>query len=214
MKKTSILIAAFAVLTAFGTKDTIRTQDPVNPVTTITKDDKKVLLDYFKKTNKKLWKNVKGLSSAQLQYKAAPEKWSVAQCLEHIILTEDYIFEMVEKLMQDPANPERRDEIKITDEALINGMTDRSKKAKAPEEIQPEGSYTDTKSAMKAFEEQRKKIITFLKNTPVEEMRKHVTDSPFGAIDAYQFSLFIAAHSARHTLQIEEVMADSGFPSE
>ncbi|MBC9797827.1 DinB family protein [Sinomicrobium weinanense] len=214
MKKVSILIAAFVILTAFSPNDTIRVDNRENPVEITFKNDKQALLDYFKETNKNLLKNVKGLSSEQLQYKASPEKWSVAQCLEHIILTEEYIFGMVEKLMQEPANPERKEEIKISGEDLIKGMTDRSNKAKAPEEIQPSGKYTDVKEAIKAFEKQRAGILKYIKNAKVEDMRNHVTDSPFGAIDGYQFALFIASHTARHTLQIEEVKADAGFPSE
>lgn len=214
MKKVSILIATFAILTSFSARDAIHINTPAEPAAIVAKDDKQTLLDYFKETNKNLLKSVKGLSSEQLQYKADPEKWSVAQCLEHIILTEEYIFGMVEKLMQEPANPERKEEIKITGEDLIKGMTDRSQKAQAPEEIQPSGTYTDVKSAIKDFEKQRENIVKYMKKASVEDMRNHVTDSPFGAIDAYQFSLFIASHSARHTLQIEEVMADPGFPSE
>lgn len=213
MKKVSILIVAFVILTAFSAKDTIRTSDPAKPVAVIAKDDKQALFDYFKKTNKSLLKSIKGLSSEQLQYKPAPEKWSVAQCLEHIILTEGHIFGMVEKLMQEPANPERKEEIKISEDELIKGMTDRSQKAQAPEEIQPSDKYSNVKEAIKAFEKQRAKIKKYIASTPVEDMRDHVTDSPFGAVDAYQFTLFLAAHSARHTLQIEEVKADPGFPS-
>ncbi|MGS2741625.1 DinB family protein [Sinomicrobium sp. M5D2P17] len=213
MRKVSILIAAFAILTAFSTKDTIRTNNRANP-TVIAKDDKQVLLDYFKETNKNLLQNVKGLSSEQLKFKAAPDKWSVAQCLEHIILTEGYIFDMVNTLMKEPANPERREEINITDEDLIKGMTDRSQKAQAPEEIQPSDKYTNARQALQALEKQRAKMKKYIKSTSVEDMRNHVTDSPFGAIDAYQFTLFIAAHSARHTLQIEEVKKDPGFPAE
>ncbi|MGS2764226.1 DinB family protein [Sinomicrobium sp. M5D2P9] len=213
MKKVSILIAAFAILTAFSTKDTIRTNNRAKTAV-IAKDDKQVLLDYFKETNKNLLQNVKGLSSEQLKFKATSDKWSIAQCLEHIILTEGYIFDMVNTLMKEPANPERREEIKITDEDLIKGMTDRSQKAQAPEEIQPSDKYTNARQALQDLEKQRAKIKKYIKSTSVEDMRNHVTDSPFGAIDAYQFTLFIAAHSARHTLQIEEVKKDPGFPAE
>jgi len=38
-------------------------------------------------------------------------------------------------------------------------------------------------------------------------------DSPLGKqLDAYQWVLFIAAHSERHTKQIDEVKADPHFP--
>jgi len=43
-------------------------------------------------------------------------------------------------------------------------------------------------------------------------LRDHVTDSPMGKLDGYEFVLLIAAHSERHTKQINEVKADPNFP--
>jgi hypothetical protein len=44
-------------------------------------------------------------------------------------------------------------------------------------------------------------------------LRDHAIDSPLGKkLDAYQWVLFISAHSERHTKQINEVKADAGFP--
>ncbi|SFW36280.1 DinB superfamily protein [Sinomicrobium oceani] len=209
MKKTAILIVSFLTLTAFA---------PGYMLSTSVKSgteagDKQFLLDYYKETAKKLTGSIKGLSKDQLGYQPKPESWSINQCLEHIILTEAFLFENIKKLMEAPANPERREEIKITDEDLIKTMTDRSYKAKAPEPIQPASTYTDTKTALKDFEKQRKEILKFIKDTPIEELRNHVADSPMGPIDAYQYTLLIAAHGARHTLQIEEVKESPGFPA-
>jgi hypothetical protein len=36
----------------------------------------------------------------------------------------------------------------------------------------------------------------------------------FGTWDGYQWLVLISAHSARHTLHIEEVKADPNFPKE
>jgi hypothetical protein len=36
--------------------------------------------------------------------------------------------------------------------------------------------------------------------------------SPLGELDAHEWMLFMASHSARHTKQIEEVKADPNFP--
>jgi hypothetical protein len=33
-----------------------------------------------------------------------------------------------------------------------------------------------------------------------------------GTVDTYQLFIFIAAHSKRHTLQIDEVKSDPNFP--
>ncbi|HUA92072.1 MAG TPA: DinB family protein [Terracidiphilus sp.] len=39
---------------------------------------------------------MKGLSNAQLNFKAGPDRWSVAQTLEHIALAEDMLLKNVE----------------------------------------------------------------------------------------------------------------------
>jgi hypothetical protein len=45
-----------------------------------------------------------------------------------------------------------------------------------------------------------------------EDLRMHVGKMPFGKIDAYQMVLMIAAHTNRHTQQLNEVKADPNFP--
>lgn len=174
--------------------------------------DKEFLLNYFEETEDNLEEITEGLSEDQLRYKSSEDRWSVSQVLEHIILTERAIFKMTIELMGKEPSPERRSEIKASDEELIRGMEDRSKKAKASEDLQPTGVYTDPEVALDELEEQREAIFDFIKNTSEEDMRNHVSDSPFGPIDAYQSLLFIAGHTARHTKQIEEVLADPGFP--
>lgn len=52
-----------------------------------------------------------------------------------------------------------------------------------------------------------------MKATP--GLRDHATDSPMGQpLDAYEWLLFIGAHSERHTKQILEVKADPNFPKQ
>ena len=66
---------------------------------------------------------------------------------------------------------------------------------------------------MKEFKATRAKNIDYIKaNYP--EMRKHIMEGPpgTGTNDAYQWMLLMAAHSKRHTAQIEEVKADPNFP--
>ena len=51
----------------------------------------------------------------------------------------------------------------------------------------------------------------FLKKT--KDLREHAITSPLGKeLDGYEWVLFIAAHSERHTKQIDEVKADPNFP--
>lgn len=178
-----------------------------------TQNDKEFLLNYYQETLNNLERSIVGLSEAQMHFTSSEDAWSVSQCVEHIILTENMIFGMIEDYMEQPANPERRSEIQLTDEQLIGMITDRSEKYKAPEMLQTKGKYSDPKTALEDMRTQRTKIIEFLKNVDLDELRNRVNDSPAGATDAYQSFLFLAGHTARHTLQIDEVKADKAFPS-
>lgn len=175
-------------------------------------NNKEFLLDYYRETMDNLEKSISGLSQEQMQFNPSDSTWSVSQCVEHIILTENMIFEMLKGYMEQPANPERRKEIVYSDEEIIAFLTDRTEKYKAPEILQTKGKYNDPETALQDLEKQRAEILELIQNTDLEELRNHVNDSPTGAADAYQSLLFIAGHTARHTLQIEEVKADKSFP--
>lgn len=177
-------------------------------------DDKASVFNYYDEIFHNLRQKVSGLSEAQMHFKPSEEAWSISQCLEHIIITENMIFEMIKETMEKPENPERREEIKFSDNEIMAMVTDRSEKYKAPEMLIAEGKYNDPETAVKDLEKQRSEIISFIKDTPIEDLRNRVTDSPAGAGDTYQSLLFLAGHTARHTLQIEEIKASADFPKE
>lgn len=177
-------------------------------------NDKDFLLNYFEETTKNLEDKISGLSEEQMHFKPSEEQWSVSQCVEHIVLTEKMLFEMNKTEMEKPENPERKGEVKVRDEELLEGMKDRSQKFKAGEDLTGKGKYNSPEEALTDFKKQRQIVLNYIKETPLENFRNHISDSPYGPVDAYQSMLFLAGHSARHTLQIEEVMADENFPSE
>jgi len=172
------------------------------------------LLQYFDQTTKELEKQVSGLSEAQLQFKAAPDKWSISQCLEHIILSERMIFDMAKASLTKAPQPERKSEVQMTDDNLKTTITDRSHKFQAPKELQPTGIYKDSKTALADFRAARQPVIDYIKKADAKDLRNHINDYPTGVVDGYQGLMFIAAHCARHTKQIEEVKADPNFPKQ
>ena len=47
----------------------------------------------------------------------------------------------------------------------------------------------------------------------LSNLRDHAIDSPMGKkLDGFEWVLFVAGHSERHTKQINEVKADPNFP--
>jgi hypothetical protein len=178
----------------------------------ISKKERKDAIKLLKDTEKGVKDQVKGLTEAQLKFKPGPDKWSVEECVKHIAKSEEALWQMAEGALKAAANPDKRSEIKMTDEQLVQKVEDRSTKVKTMEQLMPENiPLKDTEEALKSFEKNREKLIEYVKSTE-EDLRNHVAQVPFGMVDSYQLILFIAAHSNRHTQQIMEVKADPNFP--
>lgn len=154
---------------------------------------------------------VAGLSEEQLRFKAAPDRWSIADVVEHLTLAEDVLFGIIsEKVLKTPATPDK--ERKISDEIVLAVVVDRTAKAQAPEPAKPTGKWAKVADALKEYEQRRTRNIAFVENTQVN-LRDHF--APFGnrgEIDALQWVLVLSAHTERHTAQIYEVRADPKFP--
>lgn len=177
----------------------------------ITPADRQKAIKYLEKTRADVLAATKGLSDAQWNFKQAPDRWSVAEVTEHIAAAEDLLMAMiVNKVMKAPARTENED-IKAIDELVLQRIPDRSVKAQAPEELRPSNKFGSPKESLKHFTESRANTIKFLNDT--KDLRLHAVDSPLGKkLDGYEWVLFIAAHSERHTKQLNEVKADTGFP--
>lgn len=182
--------------------------------TSLSGKERKSAINLMKDTRSDVFKSVKGLSDAQLNFKPTPDRWSVKECVYHIALSEKNLWDLLEKTMKAPANPERRAEIKITDEEIIAGVESRDKKVKTIETLEPKNApYKSVGEALESFKNYRTDHIKYMKST-TEDLRNHVVQMSFGWLDCYQLCLMIAAHSTRHSKQIDEVKADPNFPKQ
>jgi antitoxin component of RelBE/YafQ-DinJ toxin-antitoxin module len=166
---------------------------------------------YLEETRARFLASIDGLSDAQWTYKAGPDRWSIAEVAEHIAISESTILGMVtDQILKTPEVP--ADPGRPTDEKVIQTITDRSSKAQAPEMLKPTNRWPTRASLTKDFEASRQRTIDYLKTTK-DDLRGHARAHPaLKTIDGYQWVLLLAAHSARHTAQIEEVKSAAGFP--
>lgn len=180
---------------------------------TLTSKERKFSISLMKDTRDAAIDATRFLAPNQLDFKYSPEKWSVKECMYHIAGAEKLLWGMLETAMKGPATPEKKSEVKMTDEQLIAAVEDRSKKAQAPEPIQPTNTgYKSLEEAIADFKATRAKHIDYIKTT-TEDLRGHFVQMPFGVIDCYQLTLMIAAHSNRHTQQMNEVKIHPDFPA-
>jgi DinB superfamily len=200
--KVLFLLVAILAGSAFHVKDTI------------TDGERKLAIKEFQRTKQRFLDDVKGLSVQQLNFKADTSRWSIAQCIEHIALAENLIWQWQQMTIAQPATPEKAADVKLTDEQLLKGVIDRSHKFTAPEMLQPAGKFASTDAAIQAYTNRRDSTILYLSTTK-DDLKNHFAQHPvFGTINTYQMLLLIAGHSERHTLQIEEVKANPAYPKQ
>ena len=178
----------------------------------LTAQEREKLLQYLTTTRDNVIAESAKLSDAQWNFKPAPDRWSVGEVVEHLALAETFIFDAQQKTAAGPAAPaDKVAAAKGKDDTILKVIPDRTQKAQAPEPIQPAKRIGDRAAVVTAFRERRGKTIDYARQTK-DDLRARVSDSPLGPVDAYQWLLFIGAHTERHLAQLKEVKAHAQFP--
>ncbi len=199
MKKVILPIVLLALFAFTVVKSTLTDAEREFAVKELTKSH-----DHFLNT-------LEGLNEEQLNYKVTDDSWSIAECAEHIAISENMIFDMMQGTLAQEPDPSKRAEVKVTDEGLIAMIEDRSKKVKTGEPFEPSGKYGSFEETVEEFKTKRKEHIEYVKSTQ-DDLRNRYQQLPFGTVDAYQILLFMSGHTERHIKQMEEVMDDEDFP--
>jgi hypothetical protein len=120
--------------------------------------------------------------------------------------------EMMNGMLQTPLTAEQKAEVPAKTEKIVPLMRDRSQKFQAPEVVQPTKQLGEGAEVGKAFSSTRGSMLEFVKSSGADFHGNGMEHPAFGALDGYQWLLFIAAHSERHLMQIQEVKANPDFP--
>jgi hypothetical protein len=181
---------------------------------TLTAAERKQAVQHLKKSQDFFLKSINKVSDAQWNWKPAPDRWSLAECAEHIALSEDRLLELItQQVLKSPAAPERKADVAGKDETVLKMVPDRGQRFQAPEMLQPKKTFATRAELIKHFKASRAKTVDFVKKSQ-DDLRSHFFEHPvLKQLDAYQWVLLISAHTERHTHQIEEVKATAGYPA-
>jgi len=156
---------------------------------------------------------VQGLTDEQWSWKPVPERWSVGECAEHIMLTEGLLMGQVKAALASPPNPEWEKKTAGKREFIEKVMAPRLGKAQAPEPLVPH-QVLSRAEIMKRYAEGRAQTLEFAEATTAT-MNDHTAEHPFpvfNTLSAFHWLIYVPLHNMRHDKQIEEVMATAGFP--
>src|SRR5215472_15801840 len=178
----------------------------------MTNDDREHLLVHFEMTGQMVAEQVRGLSQAQLEYKASPDRWSIRECVSHSAVAEpDYWRELMAAVKAPPDMKEKKSS--ATDADILWYGIDRVVHTKTGGGHEKVDTYKDLNEALAKFQALRSTMIVYIKTTQ-DDLRAHSfrfakDDEP---IDSWQWMLEISTHAERHIQQIREIKADPSFP--
>lgn len=152
------------------------------------------------------------LDERQWRFEPAPGRWAIADIVEHLVKSEQAVYQLVtEKLLPTPARPATRRPT-LRDLAVILAVRNRNVRFQAAELVRPTRTWTMPEALAGAFGAARVGTVNFIRDT-TEDLRGRIAEHPvLGDIDAYQWFLFLGAHTQRHVDQLREVKADPAFP--
>ncbi len=209
---TRFLFSLIALLLCLNFAGKVEAQ-PQAATRTTTDEDRRFALQYLQGTREKLLAALDGLSEAQWKFKAAPERWSIAEIAEHIVLAEDQLYGFItNRMMKAPLAADAKRSA-ISDQQVIAATNDRSKQFSANDRGLPTGRWATKAETLKNFEQVRARTVELIKTAP-DDLRYRLAKNPAAGqeIDAFQWLLFAAAHCERHVAQINDVKAAPGFP--
>jgi len=158
------------------------------------------------------------LSSEQLNWKPAAESWSIAQCLDHLIKTNEQFYPEFEKL----ASGNRKNTFwqnyspftGMGGRFLVNAVMNDSKKVKAPSQaiVPPSDLPGDI---VEQFARNLEDVCSKVEACGSADPKKTVVTSPFLAVMTYRLDdaySVLVEHSKRHIRQAKRVMEAERFP--
>ena len=149
------------------------------------------------------------LSDEQAHFKPDAQRWSIAECAEHVAITGDALLALLTKGVTNPQGV-ALDPAKYG--RLAAALVDRSRRFPAPESIRPTGRFASIADARAYFLESHERAISYTLQCQLD-LRRHFTLHPLlGEIDCFRCLLLLALHPARHAAQIGEIKLDPEFP--
>jgi hypothetical protein len=170
------------------------------------------VLDQFAASEQHLLQLVEGLTPEQLVFRTAPDRWSIAEIVEHVIAVETRIVRAIGKMITQPSTRAERPNPAPQDAILWKHVSNRGTRLTAPEPVRPTWKFIVAMEMTTHFRSTRSQTVQFVTVTDADLRCHSIPHMAFGELDSYQWLIVLSLHGTRHAAQIEEVKADPAFP--
>lgn len=161
------------------------------------------------------------LSQHQLNWKAEPKRWSIAQCLDHLIRTNSLYFTVFAQARQGstPTFWERNSPLSGFFGRFMIRVLSPDNKRKTRTVSKSEPALGDIEEGIvERFAEHQSSLIQQLQSLTGAELdlARTIVTSPLASLVTYSLGdaiTILVVHEQRHVLQAKRVMNTPGFPS-
>lgn len=176
------------------------------------------IISEYEKVGENVQKTFGNLSAEQINWKPRADSWSVGQCLDHLIKSNEAFdgqFQALSKGEKKPTFWEKYSPLtSFFGNFLLKSLKNDAKKFKAPSKaiVPPSDIAADI---VEQFVKHQAEVIEKIKSLENVDLHKTVVTSPFLKLMTYRLDTALeigVEHEKRHFRQAERVMQAEGFP--
>ena len=176
----------------------------------MTEGERTELVDLLLESEREFMQELEAVNERQWSFKLGPDRWSVGEVVEHIVLADGILFDTATTCQTGRPDAAWEATLRKT-ETLRRALPDRSRRVDAPGVSQPQRARPREK-LLSRFIEQRARVLQYARETDAP-LKAYTAANPFfGNLNAHQWLLYIPLHHLRHNQQIVEVKASAGYP--
>lgn len=177
----------------------------------LTEKERESAIKRLTRSRQTLLDAVDGVTETQARWKPAPDRWSILEYVEHLAVSDDALVQLIRRSLETPAAPETEDQRREREQRIRETPVPRGAN-RAPEMLQPSGTFQSLSDALAAFLAARERTMQFARTTE-DDLRSHFSPhSVLGALDGYQWLTGNAHHAETHAAHIREIRDMPGFP--
>ena len=176
--------------------------------------ERQLVLDQLTASQSRLLAAVVDLTSQQWHFREAPDRWSMAENIEHLIRFESFITQAIANALARPAELEKQSHAASNQPQVLSLGSAESRRTKltAREAVRPTGQWSDPSILIAEFCRARARTMAFAAETDAGLHTHFFPHIAFGDLDCYQWLQVLSFHTDRHVLQIQQVQVHSAYP--
>jgi hypothetical protein len=160
------------------------------------------------------------LSEEQLNWRSTPATWSVAQCVDHLVVNNIKYFTIFDRIANGSYQQTTWQSISpftgfLEKKLLQFTAAVAEKKVKAPPSFSPSASLIDKDIIQRFLQQQEKLIQYFILLEPIANNKKIIISSPFSSLVTFRLNILLTAlanHEQRHINQVDTILHHPQFP--